>query len=197
MIGDGTRCVHGGHEAGRPGTPPAGHRSRRRAVGSRQSLGHRGRCRSGCSAAAGTGTDRSGPRYRLFEMTRRLLKATAAALAGASAALCGAPVYAADTTRERQLHLAYLHVAEAQREVIERTAEARGWTLVEWTCPSFPPCACACRRWSRLDRDLGFPAQRLATQELRDDGCEEGEVVGDRDRAASKRCGDAHQLGSA
>src|SRR3954471_14323428 len=48
-------------------------------------------------------------------MTRRFFAAGAAALAGASAALFGSPVLPADAIRDKQWHLQFLKVAEAQR----------------------------------------------------------------------------------
>jgi type VII secretion-associated serine protease mycosin len=48
-------------------------------------------------------------------MTRRLIAALAAALAGASAAFYGGPALAADRFRDLQWHLDYLNVAQAHR----------------------------------------------------------------------------------
>jgi type VII secretion-associated serine protease mycosin len=48
-------------------------------------------------------------------MNRRSIAAIAAALAGVSAALCGTPALAADDVREKQWHLSFLKVGEAQR----------------------------------------------------------------------------------
>nr|BFE67825.1 hypothetical protein GCM10020092_011260 [Actinoplanes digitatis] len=57
-------------------------------------------------------------------MTRRFLAVVAAALAGASAALCGTPALGADAVRDKQWHLEFLDVAEAQR-----TSTGKGVTV--------------------------------------------------------------------
>jgi len=48
-------------------------------------------------------------------MNRCFIAAVAAALAGTSAALCGTPALAADAVRDKQWHLEFLKVPEAQR----------------------------------------------------------------------------------